>query len=51
MLQLSRHTGRDCRYPVHRDMFGLLSLASGFRQSLPERRSWNWLKLLANQEN
>ncbi|MGH8556316.1 MAG: hypothetical protein ACRESZ_02415, partial [Methylococcales bacterium] len=25
MLQLSRHTGRDCRYPVHRNYEGPLS--------------------------
>ena len=38
-LKLSRHTGRDCRYPDHRDVNRLPSLASGFRQSLPERRA------------
>jgi len=37
-LKLSRHTGRDCRYPDHRDVKRWPSLASGFRQSLPERR-------------
>ncbi|MGH8558227.1 MAG: hypothetical protein ACRESZ_12355 [Methylococcales bacterium] len=39
MIQLSRHVGRDCRHPEHKDVLGRLpSVASGFRQSLPERR-------------
>ncbi|MGH8497840.1 MAG: type III-B CRISPR-associated protein Cas10/Cmr2 [Methylococcales bacterium] len=39
MIQLSRHIGRDCRHPEHRDVLRPLpSVASGFRQSLPERR-------------
>ena len=40
-----------CRYLGHRDVFGLPSLASGFRQSLPERRLCDKLKFLANQES
>ncbi|MDD5580456.1 MAG: hypothetical protein PHY16_14395 [Methylobacter sp.] len=38
-----------CRYPVHRDVFGLPSLAFGFRHSLPERRFWGWVKFLASE--
>ncbi|MDD5578539.1 MAG: hypothetical protein PHY16_04570 [Methylobacter sp.] len=29
MLQLTRHTGRERRYPVHKDVFRLPSMASG----------------------
>ncbi|WP_411728038.1 hypothetical protein [Methyloglobulus sp.] len=35
-VKLSRHTGMDCRYPVHRDL--CLDAILGFRQSMPERR-------------
>ncbi|MGH8474713.1 MAG: hypothetical protein ACRER2_02905 [Methylococcales bacterium] len=36
MIQLTRHVGRDCRHPEHKDVLGPLpSVASGFRQSLP----------------
>ncbi|MGH8477616.1 MAG: hypothetical protein ACRER2_17945, partial [Methylococcales bacterium] len=39
MILLTRHVGRDCRHPEHKDVLGPLpSVASGLRQSLPERR-------------